>query len=262
MTDRLSYTEFRDEFLLAIAIAVKADTGKMINPIDVAANVEGRFQASWPQSAMTDLADSGLISGMTFLSDGGSYKLTGSGVEAAEDIASNLGGDLYEMIDEPQEEEPRPEGFVIGDPDAGYVIGEPANTRDLDQLKADLRIRLDILEAFLTDDRSLIGHNHPPEEIDPFRFSSDERSELLREISVLREQVEEPTPDRQAVFKSESVLWRATSKVAGWLGDRFNAQIDNAAWTFGAIVYGQQIGDALHAAANIVLEWLHMLPPV
>ena len=266
MVDRLSYSDFRDEFLLAIAIAVKADTNRMINPLDVASNIEGRFQGSWPQAAMTDLARSGFISGITFISGGGSYKLTGSGLSVADDIASSGGNDLYELIDEPEEIEAS-EAFVIGDPDAGYVIGEPAQTRDLDQLKAGLHIHLDILEVAIAQERSMIGHNNPPEAVDPLVFSDAERRELLGAIASLRDQIKEPTPDRRVIFREASLVWRVLGKTGSWVGDRISAQIDTTvtAVTGGAvsaalITYGQQIFEALHGVATAVLEWLHMIP--
>ncbi len=47
MAERLSYKEFREEFLLAIAIATKADTSKMINPIEIGERIKGTFPSSW-----------------------------------------------------------------------------------------------------------------------------------------------------------------------------------------------------------------------
>lgn len=274
MADRLSYSEFRNEFLLAIAIIVKADTNKSINPLDAASSVDGIFQPSWPASAMKELSDTGLISGMTYISGDGSYRITGRGLAVAEEYSGSIGADLYEMIEDIARNESQSQGYVIGDPDAGYVIsdpdagyiiGEPSDTRNVDRLKADVLVRLNILEALIKDsNHSMIGHNRSPEPIDDFSFSDSERGELLAEIASLRQQIEVDAPDVRALSKGASVFWRIAGRVAGWLGDRLNAQIDNAITialpTFTAIAFGQQVVDALHHAAGSVLEWINALP--
>ncbi|MES0167833.1 hypothetical protein NKJ87_17865 [Mesorhizobium sp. M0027] len=275
MVDRLTYSEFRDELLLAIAIATKANTNQMIDPLVVASGVQGRIQEGWPQTAMRDLAGSDLISGTTFLSGDGSYKITGRGLERAEKFAHSIGADLYEEIDGPEEDDVHPQSTTIDAPDnefvipeAAFAIREPVNTRDIDQLKADLRTRLNLLEALLPSERSMMGHNQPPGAIEVFAFSDHERSELLGEIAALREQIEEPIPDLEIVSKGAGVFWRAASKAAAWLGERLNAQVDNAitllptAGVLGVVTYGRQLLDALHAAANAVLAWMHVLPPL
>ncbi|RWB09004.1 MAG: hypothetical protein EOQ39_03645 [Mesorhizobium sp.] len=275
MVDRLTYTEFRDHFLLAIAIATKVNTNQMIDPLVVALGVQGRFQEGWPQTAMKDLADSDLISGTTFLSGDGSYKITGRGLERAENFAHSIGADLYKEIDGPEEDDVHPPSITVDAPDkesripeAAFVIAEPVSTRDTDQLKADLRSRLNLLEALLSSERSMMGHNQPPGAIEVFAFSDNERSELLGEIAALREQIEEPIPDLAIVSKVAGLFWRAASKAAAWIGERLNAQVDNAitllptVGLLGVVTYGRQLLDALHAAANAVLAWMHVLPQV
>ncbi len=98
MASRLSYREFKDEFLLAFAVASEADTSKRLNPLEVATLVTDSYQQSWISAATKELADLGYIAGQTFLDGSGSFTLSGSGLDRAERLAHEGGSDLYEMI--------------------------------------------------------------------------------------------------------------------------------------------------------------------
>lgn len=142
MTERLTYRDFKEELILNFAVATRAETGKFINPEDVAAQIKQDFQRSWTMAAVKELSDIGVLNGKTFISGGGSYALTGKGLERAEEIANERAFDLYDLMKDGSDE-----GYVIGDPDQGFVIGEPAPV---------LIIQIDHLsEAFKELDREL-----------------------------------------------------------------------------------------------------------
>jgi hypothetical protein len=100
MQDRLSFREFKDELLLNIAILTKGETNKFINPSDAAERIEEKFSATWIMSAAEEWRSVGYLHGQTFLSGGGSFALTGAGLEHAEEVADERAADLYELIDE------------------------------------------------------------------------------------------------------------------------------------------------------------------
>ncbi|MDX0849164.1 hypothetical protein GOD74_12155 [Sinorhizobium medicae] len=100
MTGRLSYREFKDEFLLNFAVIAQGEIGKFINPIDAVKDIQERYSPTWVMSAAEELRDTGYLSGETFLSGGGAYALTGAGLDHAETIADARAADLYELIDE------------------------------------------------------------------------------------------------------------------------------------------------------------------
>lgn len=100
MADRLSYREFKDEFLLGFALACKGDTSSTIDPAKAASMVTGTYQKSWIAAATKELKDQGYIAGMAFLAGGGSFNLTGAGLDRAEGVAHENGADLYELIEE------------------------------------------------------------------------------------------------------------------------------------------------------------------
>lgn len=128
MTERLTYSEFKEELLLKIAIAVKADTSTRIDPSALKDRIQGLFRDSWIESTMSDLENDRFISGSLLVGGGGSYHLTGYGLQEAERLAIERGTDVYELIDESEEQQSETDSYVIGDPDAGYVIGEPEAT--------------------------------------------------------------------------------------------------------------------------------------
>lgn len=43
MTGRLSYREFKDEFLLNFAVMAQGEIGKFINPIDAVKDIQERY---------------------------------------------------------------------------------------------------------------------------------------------------------------------------------------------------------------------------
>lgn len=100
MQDRLSFREFKDELLLNIAILTGGETHKFVDPGDAAERIEEKFSASWIISAAEEWRSIGYLNGQTFLSGGGSFALTGAGLEHAEEIADERAADLYELIDE------------------------------------------------------------------------------------------------------------------------------------------------------------------
>ncbi|MGV1803284.1 hypothetical protein ACQZ6A_15545 [Agrobacterium vitis] len=100
VVDRLSYSEFKDELLLRIAVAANGETNKFVNPQDVAQQIEEKYSPTWLMSAAKDLSESGYLTGRTYIGGGGSYALNGLGLERAEEVAGERATDLYELIDE------------------------------------------------------------------------------------------------------------------------------------------------------------------
>lgn len=100
MVDRITYTDFKEELLLNMAILVRAETAKYIEPAKAALMIKERFSPSWTLEAARALKEDGLLKGSAYLGGGGSYALTGDGLQRAEEIATNHGTDLYELIDE------------------------------------------------------------------------------------------------------------------------------------------------------------------
>jgi hypothetical protein len=104
MVDRLSYKEFKREFLFKVAVMTKADPEDRIDVSDVAANIEGNFPTAWAETAATDLASESKLSHNPMI--GASYvSLTGFGLEMAEEYGNRIAYDLWEAIDDFQAED-------------------------------------------------------------------------------------------------------------------------------------------------------------
>lgn len=106
MVERLSYTDFKSELLVAIAVAVEGDldTDFLVN--DVAKTIDGRFPNSWIPEAVRELARERLIGDVLLGTHGDAHHLTGSGLRAAETAANERGSDIYELMDEAEERGP------------------------------------------------------------------------------------------------------------------------------------------------------------
>lgn len=97
--DRLSYGEFKQQFLVQLALSAKGDTDKHNNPSEVAMLVEGLFQESWVRAVEKELKDTGMADGRSFVG-GSTISITGPGLEQAEDWAGDYGIDLWEEIND------------------------------------------------------------------------------------------------------------------------------------------------------------------
>lgn len=95
--DRLSYGEFKQQFLVQLALLTKGDTDKHNDPSEVAVLVGGLFQESWIRAVEKELKDTGMADGRSFIG-GSTISITGPGLEQAEDWAGNYGIDLWEGI--------------------------------------------------------------------------------------------------------------------------------------------------------------------
>jgi hypothetical protein len=99
MGDRLSYKEFKSEFLFKVAVMTKADPEYRIDVSDVAAKMEGSFPAAWAETAASDLAGEAKLNHNPMI--GASYvSLTGFGLERAEEYGNSIAYDLWEAIDD------------------------------------------------------------------------------------------------------------------------------------------------------------------
>jgi hypothetical protein len=102
--DRLSYGEFKQQFLVQLALSSKGDTDKHNNPSEVAMLVEGLFQESWIRAVEKELKDTGMADGRSFVG-GSTISITGPGLEQAEDWAGDYGIDLWEEINDQDHED-------------------------------------------------------------------------------------------------------------------------------------------------------------
>lgn len=99
MGDRLSYKEFKSEFLFKVAVMTKADPDDRVDVSEVAAQIEGKFPSAWAETAASDLASEAKINHNSMI--GASYvSLTGFGLEKAEDYGNSIAYDLWEAIDD------------------------------------------------------------------------------------------------------------------------------------------------------------------
>lgn len=99
MVERLTYKEFKSDFLFRLAVLAKADPDIRFETPEVAAKVEGRFPSAWADMAAGDLAHEGRVIFTPMI--GASYvSLTGFGLEAAEEHGDLIVYDLWDAIDD------------------------------------------------------------------------------------------------------------------------------------------------------------------
>jgi hypothetical protein len=105
MAERLSYKNFKVEFLFRLAVMAKADPDVRLDASEVASQVEGKFPTAWADMAASDLAaDAKLINSPMI---GANYvSLTGFGLEEAEEYGNSIAYDLWEAIDDFHKAEP------------------------------------------------------------------------------------------------------------------------------------------------------------
>lgn len=105
MSERLSYKEFKAEFLFKVAVMTKADPEDRIDVSDVAAKMDGNFPTAWAETAASDLAGEAKLSHSPMI--GASFvSLTGFGLETAEEYGNSIAYDLWEAIDDFHAAEP------------------------------------------------------------------------------------------------------------------------------------------------------------
>lgn len=99
MPERLSYTDFIDEFLIACAVVMNRNTAVLID-IDLAADyITKDFEESWPAAAVRQLANHGLLRGSYTVSKPTLYSLTGEGLTYAERLVEAQGQNLADLAD-------------------------------------------------------------------------------------------------------------------------------------------------------------------
>jgi hypothetical protein len=100
----MSFREFKDDLLIAIAIQAKGESTADLVPLDVAKARGLSYRNGWLRQAVELLHYQGLIKASFHLGggeDGGmNVQIIGSGLEAAEELCDERGSDLYEEIDE------------------------------------------------------------------------------------------------------------------------------------------------------------------
>ena len=96
--ERLSYREFKEEFVIAVAHLVRADTDKQVDLAEIGEQIDGTFRQSWLATAESELREQGLIDGPLYIGSS-KIQLTGLGLDKAEEWASERGYDLYDFLD-------------------------------------------------------------------------------------------------------------------------------------------------------------------
>lgn len=98
MTRHLSYQHFLGHFLVACAVVTRGKTNELIDVERAADYIKKRFDYSWPEAAMKQLAQNEFLRGSYTVGQPTLYQLTGAGLLRAERLAKNRGKKLYELI--------------------------------------------------------------------------------------------------------------------------------------------------------------------
>lgn len=97
---------------------------------------------------------------------------------------------------------------------------EPVPTQDVEALRAELVHHIGSLEIALSqviDRKTGIGHNHPPEPLDPEPLDAAERAEISKELGALKTAVS-PGGDLATAHQAVARLETKWSRFSGWLG--------------------------------------------
>ncbi|MGC4406797.1 hypothetical protein D4A92_15095 [Rhizobium rosettiformans] len=232
MVDRISYKEFKDELLLSLAVLANGETSKFLNPLDAAKKIEERHSSSWVMSAAKDLRDSGFLTGQTYLSGGGSYALSGPGLERAEEIASERAADLYELIDEAN-------AFPLGDEHGNNIVDEKGNS---------ILVQLD---PWKEPASSIIQIDHVAPDFKSLDRALRDQIEVLRgDNSLLAEGPE--ASQRLAELEAGKALLKAEQADASLIK---RLLIPSLTW-FSKKVGDEAASTAIQALIGIVLAWL------
>lgn len=105
MTERISFTEYKDEFVLRLALLSLGDMSISVAVDAVAKEIDAVAPRSWSREAVKDLLRIGAVTGGDTLSDQ-HVEITGYGYELADRYANKLGMDLTEEIAELEREKP------------------------------------------------------------------------------------------------------------------------------------------------------------
>ncbi|MGH6651546.1 MAG: hypothetical protein ACREB7_10485 [Sphingopyxis sp.] len=137
--------------------------------------------------------------------------------------------------------------------DTGRLDNSPETVRE--NIAAEIIARLDKLEAQLAELDSApaaIGHNHPPDEIDPASIGDEIRGELDEAIATTRQEVEQPAPDEIKLTQAESIFRRFGAAIMRWIGRKLDLIVDEAIKTsIQTIGWGAAAGLALTLADDI-----------
>jgi hypothetical protein len=100
----MSFREFKENLLIAIAILAKGIPTAEIEPLAAAKARNLSYRHGWLRQAVKSLDEQGHVSARFYMGggeDGGMpVRVTGAGLEYAEELCDNAGSDLYEEIDE------------------------------------------------------------------------------------------------------------------------------------------------------------------
>lgn len=96
----LSYPAFVDALIVACAVVVERQTNALINLELATRYIKESFGESWPQAAMRQLADDGMLRGSYSLKQQAQYNLTGHGLMRAEQLVESQGRKFSDLIED------------------------------------------------------------------------------------------------------------------------------------------------------------------
>lgn len=101
----------------------------------------------------------------------------------------------------------------------------------------------------------MIGHNRPPEAVDPLSIGERERGEVEEAANEIEAELTKPEPDVRSAFQSFGKVRRVLQVVATWAGAKLNIAADAASKSFGTAV-GTAAGTAVAGAGTVVVAKL------
>lgn len=179
MPERLSYTDFIEEFLIACAVVMNRNTAVLIDTDLAADYITKDFEKSWPDAAVKQLANNGLLRGSYIVSKPTRYNLTGEGLTYAERLVEDQGKNLADLTDAYAQ--------AMRQEESGQAIERVAFPKQSDspvlsaQEEIDQSLRRENLLAL--DDAAASLHAHIERTLRDLRKSGPSKAKNLLEIS-------------------------------------------------------------------------------
>ncbi|MGE3335225.1 MAG: HEPN-associated N-terminal domain-containing protein [Rhodospirillaceae bacterium] len=130
--------------------------------------------------------------------------------------------------------------------------------QEIEELKAELLDRIEALEAALVrpeDTSPGIGHNNPPERLDPEPLDLSERRELSADLAELKAVVTKNSADISAIQNSQAKLEAKRSRLGAWLL-KLGATFTEEAVKEAGKAIGRKIGNHVAWAPSIYVLWI------
>jgi hypothetical protein len=195
----MSFKDFKEELLMAIAITTEGKPTVQMEAMEVAQLRNLTFREGWLRQAVKSLEDLGHISVAMFMGGGENLgmrvRITGKGLEEAEELFEKAGFDLDEAIDEYAAEKNGTPPSVI--PAADRIVRIDHNSRQYDEVKD----KIETVENAARMNNSL-NSNH-----------SDELGQRLAEIEAGKKLLAAPLTNTTLI---KSLLFPALK----WIGEK------------------------------------------